>query len=181
MLDVPPSRSGVCAVDVDCADALQLLEAYFDELRERFGSFDPPSREALRADAARGVVLIAYDRGNAVACGSLRLLDSYTAEVKRMFVAPEARGRGHGRQVLRALEERARSMGCRRVVLDTAASLKEAASMYLSEGYVAIEPYNDNPYAAHWFEKRLVQPGSSDDDGPRLEQGRPGRRQGHEG
>ncbi len=73
-----------------------------------------------------------------------------------MFVAPEARGRGHGRQVLRALEERARSMSCRRVVLDTAASLKEAASMYLREGYLEIERYNDNPYAARWFEKRLA-------------------------
>lgn len=160
MPGVPPSRSGLCAVDIDDADALQLLGAYFNELRERFGAFDPPSREDLRADAARGVVLVAYDRGSAVACGSLRLLDSDTAEVKRMFVAPEARGRGLGRQVLRALEERARLMGCRRIVLDTAASLKEAASMYLREGYAEIERYNDNPYAARWFEKWVV-PGAT--------------------
>jgi GNAT superfamily N-acetyltransferase len=72
-----------------------------------------------------------------------------------MFVAMDARGLGHGRRLLRALEERARSLGCSRVVLDTAAPLKEAARMYLREGYEEIERYNDNPYAARWFEKRL--------------------------
>lgn len=145
------------SVDSDHPDAVELLEAYFNELRERFGSFDPPSVEALRADAARGVVLVAYDEGQPVACGSLRVLEKDTAEVKRMFVVPEARGRGHGRRILGALEERARSLGCSRVVLDTAAPLKEAASMYLREGYVEIERYNENPYAARWFEKTLAE------------------------
>jgi len=139
MLGIPSSRSGVCAVDSDHADALHLREAYFRELRERLGSFDPPSSEEHRADAARGVVLIAYDHGSAVACGSLRPLDATTAEVKRMFGAPEARGKGHGLRGLRALEERARWMGCRRVILDTAAPLEEAASLYLREGYVEVE------------------------------------------
>lgn len=153
MAGLPTPRSGICAIDVDDSDAVRLLEAYFDELRERFGSFAPPSRDDLRADARRGVVLMAYDDGKAVACGSLRLLDADTAEVKRMFVVPEARARGHGRSVLAALESAARSMACRRVVLDTAAPLKEAASMYLREGYVEIARYNDNPYAARWFRK----------------------------
>lgn len=157
MSDVPLSEPALHAVDVDDADVRQLLEAYFNELRERFGSFEPPSVEMLRADAARGVVLVAYDSGRAVACGALRLLSEDTAEVKRMFVAPKERGRGHGRRVLHALEARARALGCARVVLDTAATLKEAASMYLREGYVETERYNDNPYAARWFEKTLTQ------------------------
>jgi GNAT superfamily N-acetyltransferase len=155
MKEVPLSEPDPHAVDVDDADALELLEAYFNELRERFGSFEPPSIEALRSDAARGVVLVAYDSGHAVACGSIRLLDEGTAEVKRMFVRREARGRGHGRRMLVALEEQARSLGCSRVVLDTAAPLKEAASLYVREGYVEIERYNDNPYAARWFDKTL--------------------------
>lgn len=151
----PPADSNIRAVDPDDPDAVRLLNAYFDELRERFGTYEPPSVEDLRRDAARGVVLVAYESDHAVGCGSLRLLDERTAEVKRMFVAMEARGQSHGRRLLRALEERARALECDRVVLDTAAPLKEAARMYLREGYVEIARYNDNPYAARWFEKRL--------------------------
>lgn len=137
-------------------DALGLLDAYFDELRVRLGAYEPPTLADLRADGARGVTLVAYEDGAPVACGSLRALDAATAEVKRMFVAPAARGRGHAKRLLLALEERARARGCARVVLDTAAPLEEAARMYLSAGYVAIPRYNDNRVAARWFEKRLA-------------------------
>jgi len=149
----PTPRCEVRAVDVDDADAVRLFAAYFDELREKFGSYDPPSSGELRADARRGVVLIAYEGENAVGCGSLRQLDAHTAEVKRMFVLAHARGRGHARRVLRALEDAARSLGCRCVVLDTAAVLEEAAKLYVREGYVETTRYNDNPYAARWFRK----------------------------
>jgi len=106
-------------------------------------------------------VLVAYDAGAAVACGSLRRLDADTLEVKRMFVVPEARGQGHGRTLLRALEKKARSRSCRRIVLDTAATLTEAAALYVAEGYVEIPRYNDNRYAARWFEKTLKTTGYS--------------------
>lgn len=152
MVDPNPVCLGVAA---DHPDALRLVELYFAELRLRLGSFEAPSAADLRADADGGAVLVAYERGEAVACGSLRLLDAETAEVKRMFVVPEARGRGHARQILRALEDRARSLGCTRVVLDTAAPLTEAGGLYLAEGYDEIARYNDNPYATRWFEKDL--------------------------
>jgi GNAT superfamily N-acetyltransferase len=145
----------VRAVDVDDPGAIRLVEAYFTELRERFGAFTPPSRAELRADAVGGAVLVVYDGDQGIACGSLRLLEPDTGEVKRMFVAPEAREKGRGRLLLRALEDRARALGCRRVVLDTAAVLEEAARLYLREGYVEIPRYNDNPYAARWFRKAL--------------------------
>jgi GNAT superfamily N-acetyltransferase len=151
-----PGRS-VRPVDADDADAVVLHEMYFAELRRRLGSFTAPELAELRADGERGVTLVAYDEGRPVACGSLRLLDKDTVEVKRVFVSPEARGRGHGRKLLAALEDRARSLGCRRVVLDTAAPLTEAAIMYLREGYVEIVRYNDNRYAARWFEKTLAE------------------------
>ena len=147
--------SGIRPVDVDDRDAVRLRNAYFDELRHRLGAFDPPTPDELRADAARGVVLIVYEAGEAVASGSLRRLDSETAEVKRMFVLPEARGRGHGRKLLRALEDAARAMGCGSVVLDTARVLEEAAKLYLAEGYVEVAPYNANPHAARWFRKEF--------------------------
>ena len=153
----PSSTLDVRTVDVDDPEAVRLLEAYFAELRERFGAFDPPSREELRADARRGVVLVAYEDGTAVACGSLRRLDPDTAEVKRMFVAERSRGRGHGRTLLRALEDAALAMGCRVVLLDTATVLEEAARMYLRAGYDEIARYNDNPYAARWFRKDISE------------------------
>lgn len=156
MNDAPLSESDARVVASDDPDALKLVEMYFAELRHRLGSFEAPSLAVLRADGERGVVLVLFNEDRAVACGSLRLLDKDTAEVKRMFVVPEARGCGHGRKILRALEEWARSLGCSRIMLDTAAPLTEAASMYIREGYVEIERYNDNPYAARWFEKRLI-------------------------
>jgi GNAT superfamily N-acetyltransferase len=146
---------GIRRVDPGDPDAAELLDAYFDELRTRLGGFDPPSADQVRNDATTGVVLVAYDAGRPVACGSLRLLDADTAEIKRMFVAPGARGRGHARAMLRALEDEARARDCARVVLDTAAPLAEAAALYLAEGYREVAPYNDNPFAARWFDKRI--------------------------
>lgn len=152
---VAPPPSGARRVAPDDADALALLRAYYDELRVRLGGFDPPSAEQLQQDAAGGVVLLLDDDSGAVACGSLRLLDARTAEIKRMFVATRARGRGHARTLLRALEAEACARGCTRVVLDTAAPLREAAGLYLAEGYREVAAYNDNPFAARWFEKEL--------------------------
>jgi GNAT superfamily N-acetyltransferase len=142
-------------VESEHPDALALVASYFDELRTRLADFAPPSREELRADAARGAVLVAYDGGRPVGTGALRRLDATTAEVKRMFVAPEARGAGHARRILGALEEQALGLGCTRIVLDTAAPLEEAARLYVREGYRPIQRYNDNPHAAYWFEKAL--------------------------
>lgn len=72
-----------------------------------------------------------------------------------MFVVADARGRGHARVLLRALEDAARERGCEEIVLDTASTLHEAAHLYVREGYEEVERYNDNPYAARWFQKKL--------------------------
>ena len=146
----------VASVAFDHPDARRLLDAYFAELDELFGSFVAPDADELAFDARRGAVLVGYDEGaSAVACGSLRGLDDDTAELKRMVVAQHARGRGFGAALLAALESEARSRGFRVVRLDTAAPLEEAVRLYLRAGYRRIERYNDNPYAAHWFEKVL--------------------------
>ena len=70
-----------------------------------------------------------------------------------MWVAPAARGLGLGRRLLRELEEQARRRGARVVRLETNRTLAEAIALYRSAGYVEIEPFNDEPYAHHWFEK----------------------------
>ncbi|HEY8590669.1 MAG TPA: PadR family transcriptional regulator, partial [Naasia sp.] len=60
-----------------------------------------------------------------------------------------------GRLLLAKLERRAAGFGARTVVLDTNASLEAAGGLYRSSGYTAVEPYNDNPNATHWYRKQL--------------------------
>ena len=102
-----------------------------------------------------GTFLVAYLGDDAVGCGGLKTLAPGLGEVKRMYVAPEARGRGLGRRLLAALEDAARDLGLRALRLDTNERMPEARRLYETSGYRAIPPYNDNPYAAFWFEKRL--------------------------
>jgi GNAT superfamily N-acetyltransferase len=100
-------------------------------------------------------VLIAYLGPDPAGMGALRRLDPATAEIKRMVVTSEHRGRGIGRLLLEDLERRARELGCEAVKLDSAALLSEALNMYRSSGYREIPRYNANPHAELWFEKAL--------------------------
>ncbi len=129
--------------------ATALVARYFEELRRHIPDFEPPPSDA------GDPTLVANESGVPVACATLRPFDAATVEVKRMFVLPEARGRGHARRLLFALERKARALGAKRIVLDTAAPLADAVRLYLSAGYEPIAPYNENRFAAHWFEKRL--------------------------
>jgi ribosomal protein S18 acetylase RimI-like enzyme len=76
-------------------------------------------------------------------------------EVKHLWLAPNARGKGAGRQLLHELERRALGCGAQEHVLDTNASLEAAGGLYRSSGYVEVEPYNANPNATHWYGKRV--------------------------
>ncbi|HEX7715658.1 MAG TPA: GNAT family N-acetyltransferase [Marmoricola sp.] len=132
---------------------------YFAELDARFpGGFD--SGGALDHDAVAmappdGAFVVATSDGEPVACGGVQALGGGTAEVKRMWVHPDWRGAGLGSRMLRHLEDRARDLGHRRVVLDTNATLVEAIEMYRKAGYQPVERYNENPYAQAWFAKPL--------------------------
>lgn len=142
----------------DHPHARSLLDRYFAELRQRLGEFDEArsvSASASEMAPPAGLFLVLYEDDLPVACGGLKGLDPETGEIKRMFVAPEARRRGLGRRVLEALEDQARCRGLGRLVLDTASPLAEASSLYLSAGYQRVEPYNRNVYAASWFQKEL--------------------------
>jgi GNAT superfamily N-acetyltransferase len=134
------------------------LASYFGELDARFdGGFDP--RRAIPAGAAQltepaGLFLIARLRDEPIGCGGAKLHGDW-AEVKRMWVAPSARGLGVGRRLLDEIERHARERGVRVARLETNRRLREAAALYRSAGYREIAPYNAEPYAHHWFEKRL--------------------------
>ncbi len=139
--------------------ARRLVDCFVSEVRERLGEFDPArsvSAEPEEMSPPNGAFLVAFIDGVPVACGGLKRFRDDVGELKRMFVAKEARGQGLGRKILDALEVRARELGFRELVLDTAAPLVEATKLYASAGFESIEAYNDNPYAARWFRKRLV-------------------------
>lgn len=131
--------------------ATAAVERYYDELRERFPDGFDPGPSSLDA----GVFVVATDDGVAVACGGVQPLGDGTGEVKRMWVDPAWRGAGLGGRLLRHLEDVARELGHRRVVLDTSDRLTEAVALYERAGYTAVPAYNDNPYARHWFAKDL--------------------------
>jgi GNAT superfamily N-acetyltransferase len=139
-------------------DARQLLSAYVDEmdgrLRDGAGTFDRAWR-GEEYGGPRGRIVVARLNGVAIGCAGLRGHATRDAEIKRFYVAPEARRRGVGRALLAWLETAARELGYRRVVLDTAAPLVEAARLYEASGYAPVAAFNDNPHATHWFAKAL--------------------------
>jgi ribosomal protein S18 acetylase RimI-like enzyme/DNA-binding MarR family transcriptional regulator len=146
--------------DPSSPDAQRCLDRYFAELAKRFREGydrDVDGRDDVRDFAPpRGALLIARLFGEPVGCGGLRTLEPRVGEIKRMWVAPGARGLGIGRRLLRELERVARRRGLRTIRLDTNESLKEALELYRSSGYREIGRYNNNPYAHHWFGKVLA-------------------------
>lgn len=161
VFDASIDRFGVTfdVADPTSDDARHCIGAYFDELDRRFeGGFDP--ERSISADAEEltepdGLLLIARRRGEPIGCGALKFHGEEPAELKRMWVDPSARGLGLGRRLLEKLEEQARAHGVARVRLETNRTLAEAIRLYRSAGYEQVEPFNDEPYAHHWFEKRL--------------------------
>jgi DNA-binding MarR family transcriptional regulator/ribosomal protein S18 acetylase RimI-like enzyme len=135
------------------------LESYYAELNSRFDTgFDPEraiSTTAEELTEPAGLLLVARLHGEPVGCGALKLQGDVPFYIKRMWVAPEARGLGVGRRLLAELEDHARHRGADVVHLETNKTLREAATLYRSAGYVEVDPFNDEPYAHHWFEKRL--------------------------
>jgi DNA-binding MarR family transcriptional regulator/GNAT superfamily N-acetyltransferase len=135
------------------------VAAYFAELAARFDTgFEadhtlPLTDEALSPPS--GLMVLARLHDDAVGVGGLKLLPGGVGEIKRVWVAPAARGTGLGRRLLADLEARARDHGCTRVRLDTNRTLTEAIALYRTSGYREVAAFNDEPYAHHWFQKTL--------------------------
>jgi DNA-binding MarR family transcriptional regulator/GNAT superfamily N-acetyltransferase len=144
----------------DSPDALWCLAEYFKELAERFESgFDPTKSISANARELRppvGIFAVARLAGQPIGCGALKIKDKKTGEIKRMWVQTDARGLGVGRRILGALEKKARRFSLRRLRLETNRALTEAQALYRNNGYVEVPPFDDEPYADHWFEKALI-------------------------
>lgn len=152
--------SGVRIERVDPASegARWCVAQYFDELARRFdGGFDParslPNDDAEMVPPA-GAFLVAWLDGEPVACGAVKTMAPGIGYLKRMWVADSVRGLGLGRRMLAALESEAGRLGLTILRLETNRALGEAIRLYQSCGYVEVPPFNREPYAHHWFEKR---------------------------
>jgi len=136
------------------------LQEYYAEIDRRFDSgFDPARSRRAGLDEMRppgGVFLVARLGDEPVGGGGLLFHGDEPTELKRLWVAPSARGLGVGRRLLAELEAHAAAAGSRTVRLDTNHTLTEAIALYRSAGYREVERFNDERYADHWFEKELA-------------------------
>ena len=142
----------------DGAAGTSLLAGFEAEIAALYPNWSPsagPSAEPADFAAPAGSFVVAYEDGVALGCGGLKRLDERSAEIKRMFVAPAARGRGVARLILHELERIAAARGYSLVRLDTGRAQPHALALYQSEQYSAIGDYNGNPFATYWFEKPL--------------------------
>ncbi len=131
--------------------ASELILALNAELTERYPE-DGANFFSLHADEVsegRGAFLVAYCDDLPIGCGAVRRIDATSAEIKRMYVAPDFRGHGIGRIILRALEAEARNLGARRLLLETGPRQPEAIALYARAGFERIPLYGayaDTPH-----------------------------------
>lgn len=154
---------------LDPADpaAVAILRRYLDEIITRYHGRPATGAEideelALGDDdglrGEQGAFFVASEAGVPVGCAGARYLDDETAELTRVFVAADARGLGLGASLVGAVEDAARRSGRTTIRLDTRTDLVEARALYAKLGYIEVAPFNDSPYAEHWFAKRLTTP-----------------------
>lgn len=129
----------------DSADAQALVAALDAEMSlaylpdQMFGKNLRPEH----LQDGQGAFVIARLEGRPVGCGALRRLDATTAEVKRMYVDPEVRGRGVAKAILRYLIDAGRQMSVTRLVLETGIHQLEAISLYRGAGFRPIECFGE--------------------------------------
>lgn len=136
-----------------------LVAALNAELLERYDGFHGSGGEHVAADfeAPDGAFVVGWEGEEPVACGGVIRYDDATAEIRRMYVAPAARGRGLSRLLLTALENEARRLGYDFVRLETGEHQPEAIRLYASSGFEPIPrygPFVGDPRSV-CFEKRL--------------------------
>jgi GNAT superfamily N-acetyltransferase len=129
-------------------DAERLIEAVQAEYVVRYGGRDGTPLDAATFEPPYGAFFVAYRDGEPVATGAWRRRDDVevfctrlTAEVKRMYVAPAARGTGLARRMLARLEDSAADVESEAMILETGTAQPEAMALYESSGYARIENF----------------------------------------
>ena len=149
----------IVEADPDAPEALTCLAAYYQLLVAAIPGLPADKLPLPLPDAAaycppQGVFLLALSDGMPVGCVSLRPLEGREAEVKRLWVHPDARGQGLARRLMAALETRARAMGYQRLKLDSNSALTDAITLYRRMGWADCAPYTSFP-ADVWMTKPL--------------------------
>ena len=139
--------------------ALHCLSQYYAELDARFeGGFrversSDPDADLLRRPKGSFIIALAGDEP--VGCAALKGTCPAYGEVKRMWIAPEARGSGLAAALIERVETIARELGMVLLRLDTNRALPQAVAIYRHWGWREIERFNEDPYADFFFEKPL--------------------------
>jgi GNAT superfamily N-acetyltransferase len=129
-------------VTFDHPDAVRLITEVQQEYVVRYGGIDETPTDPAEFAPPQGLFVVGYLDGTPVACGGWRVrVPGGEAEVKRMYVAPAARGRGLSRVLLKELERTVAAAGLGRVILETGLAQPEAIALYTSSGYTPIESY----------------------------------------
>lgn len=152
-------RVGLADMDPQSEEARYCLGEYYAELGRRFKqgfdvslSKDPDAKDMRRP---RGTFIVAMSDTLPIGCVGLKGTDHGYAEIKRLWVAPAARGLRLGRRLMDATEDAARGLGIALLRLDTNSALPEAGQLYRTTGWREIPRFNDDPYPDLFFEKRL--------------------------
>ena len=152
----------IVAVDPRIPEAHELIQELSEELARRYDFVDDGSGDFKPEDALvpRSVFVIGRVGNRAVACGAFRPLQRDVAEIKRMFVVRDCRGRGYSKAVLTELERLARQAGYTAVRLETGDRQPEAIALYERSGYTRIPNFGiyARSESSLCFEKRLLTP-----------------------
>lgn len=147
--------ASVTPIDPAADEARECLLRYAAELGERFPEGYDVSTLTAPADVT-GTMLLAREDGRALGCGLWVRLSPGIAELRHLWIAPEARGLGLGRRLLSELESDAVENGIREMRLGTHPALDEAIALYRRTGYAEITNYSASPYNQLTFAKPLV-------------------------
>ncbi|MFF2348536.1 GNAT family N-acetyltransferase [Kitasatospora sp. NPDC058115] len=160
----------IAPADVGSAESLALLRDYYIDVansyyRLHLGREGTP--EEIETGLAgspsddlappTGVFLLGRYGGEAAGCAGLRVVDTATVELTRVYIRPARRGTGGGARLMAAVDAAARALGAERIVLDTRLDLVEARALYTRHGYREIPAYTDRRYAEVWYAKDLAR------------------------
>lgn len=155
------SRDDIVFAETDYSSPLaaECLNAFATELSNRLNSgFDLENSgdpDLSQMKHPHGTFVVAKLGNMALGCVGIKGNGTDIAEVKRMWIAPAARGLGLARRLMTTAEDAARALGITTLRLDTNHVLHEAVSLYHKTGWTEIDRFNDDPYPDVFFEKSL--------------------------
>jgi GNAT superfamily N-acetyltransferase len=146
---------------MDAEPAAPLVDALRAEMGALYDDMDidrpgMPAAGPSQFAPPAGTFLVGYGAaGEPICCGGIKPLPDGACELKRIYVKPDARGRGVARSVLAALEDAARELGYSVARLDTGPRQPHAERIFRAAGYRPIGNFNANPVASFFGEKAL--------------------------